>query len=65
MRLSDLDGWESKSAEALGLAPELDALEEFHVSWEHTALRAEFAFGRSIDMISSSMQCRLVVFDNP
>ena len=52
MRLSDLDGWESEERrDALGLAPELDALEEFHVSWEHTALRRElgFAFGRLID----------------
>ena len=53
MRLSDLDGWESEERrDALrSMAPELDALEEFHVSWEHTALRRElgFAFGRLID----------------
>ena len=37
--------------DAISMAPELDALEEFHVSWEHTALRRElgFAFGRLID----------------
>ena len=52
MRLSDLDGWESEERrDAISMAPELDALEEFHVSWEHTALRRElgFAFGRLID----------------
>ena len=48
MRLAALDGWESEDRrEAIGQSAELDALEEFHLSWEHSALRREleFAFG--------------------
>ena len=48
IRLAALDGWESEDRrEAIGQSAELDALEEFHLSWEHSALRREleFAFG--------------------
>ena len=51
MRLGALDGWElDDRREAIGQALELDALEEFHLSWEHSALRRElgFAFGSTL-----------------
>ena len=48
MRFVALEGWESEDRRvAIGEAAELEALEDFHVSWEHSALRRElgFAFG--------------------